>query len=87
MEGEVALKKTRVIPPLVFFHQLLEHLPPLYFQRTRRNGIHASAKSELVKNTIETKLKRNGRTVRTVMEIISHLMHLDSDGKEINFKG
>jgi hypothetical protein len=75
-EGKAAPKKTRRIPPLLFLNQLLEHLPPVYYQRTRRYGIHASAKSEIVRKTIESKLRRNGRTVRTVMEIISHLMHL-----------
>jgi hypothetical protein len=49
---------------------------PPYFQRTKRYGIHANAKSEKVKRIIVNKLKRNGRTIRTVMEIISHLMHL-----------
>ena len=76
-EGEKAPKKVDKLPPLIFLHQLLSHLPPPYFQRTRRYGIHANAKSKIVKETIENKLKRNGRTIRTVMEIISHLMHLN----------
>lgn len=75
-EGEIAPKEVKKIPPLIFLDHLLSHLPPPYFQRTRRYGIHASAKSKMVKETIERKLKRNGRTIRTVMEIISHLMHL-----------
>jgi hypothetical protein len=75
-EGQVAPKKVKKLPPLIFLHQLLSHLPPPYFQRTRRYGIHASAKSKKVKRLIASKLKRNGRTIRTVMEIISHLMHL-----------
>ena len=75
-EGQVAPKAIKKLPPLVFLHQLLKHLPPPYFQRTRRYGIHASAKSKKVKRLIASKLKRNGRTIRTVMEIISHLMHI-----------
>lgn len=76
-QDQVAPKLTRRMSPLVFLGQLLEHLPPKYFQRTRRYGIHASAKSKLVKRTIEGSLKRHGRTIRTVMEIISHLMGLN----------
>lgn len=76
-DDSAAPKKTRSMEPLVFLNQLLEHLPPYKFQRTRRYGIHASAKSDGVKDTIEKKLKRHGRTIRTVMEIISHLMGLD----------
>ena len=59
---------------MAFLHQQLMHLPPPYFQRTRRYGIHANAKKEVYKNAIEKRLKRNGRTIRTVMEIITHLM-------------
>ncbi len=76
-KDQVAPKETRTMPPLVFLNQLLEHLPPPNFQRVRRYGIHASAKSAKVKDTIEKKLKRHGRTIRTTMEIISHLMHLN----------
>jgi len=76
-EGEVAPKKVIKMDPLAFLHQLLQHLPPPYYQRTRRYGLHASAISEKYKRTIENKLKRNGRTVRTVMEIITHLMKND----------
>lgn len=75
-EGKPAPKEIEVLQPLAFLNQLLMHLPPPYFQRTRRYGIHANAKSKQVKAIITNKLKRHGRTIRTVMEIISHLMHL-----------
>ena len=75
-QGKVAPKKTRIMTGIEFLNQLLMHLPPPYFHRTRRYGIHASSKSKEVKKCISEKLKRNGRTIRTVMEIISHLMHL-----------
>lgn len=77
-KDQVAPKETSTMPPLVFLNQLLEHLPPPNFQRTRRYGIHANAKSAIVKETIEKKLKRHGRTIRTTMEIITHLMGLDT---------
>lgn len=75
-EGKPAPKETTTMSPLVFLNQLLQHLPPPHFQRKRRYGIHASAKGQLVKDSIEGSLARHGRTIRTVMEIISHLMHL-----------
>lgn len=74
--GQVAPKKVLSMSPLIFLNQLLHHLPPPYFQRTRRYGIHANSKSKEVKQVIEEKLRRHGRTIRTIMEIISHLMHL-----------
>ena len=72
--GEVAPKGNKSMPPLEFLNQLLMHLPPPYFQRIRRYGLHASAVKWAYKETIENKLRRNGRTVRTVLEIITHLM-------------
>ena len=75
--GEPAPKAAINMHPLAFLHQLMMHLPPPYFQRTRRYGIHASAKKKMVKDTIESKLKRNGRTIRTAMEIITQLMKLN----------
>ena len=74
IKGQPAPKEIRSMDPLAFLHQLLMHLPPPYFQRSRRYGIHANSKKEVYKNAIEERLKRNGRTIRTVIEIITHLM-------------
>ena len=75
-EGEAAPKKVRVFEPLSFIHQLLHHLPPPYFQRTRRYGLHASSKGAAARKLISKKARANGRAIRTVMEIITHLMKL-----------
>jgi hypothetical protein len=71
--GEAAPKAIKKMHPLEFLNQLLQHLPPRYFQRIRRYGLHASSKKAIVKKTIEEKLKRHGRTVRTTLEIITDL--------------
>ncbi len=48
-EGKVAPKKIDKMSPLVFLGKLLQHIPPSYYQRTRRYGIHANAKSKEVR--------------------------------------
>lgn len=73
-EGSPAPKESVSMHPLAFLHQLMMHLPPPYFQRTRRYGIHASSIKRSHRDTLEQKLKRNGKTIRAVMEIITHLM-------------
>ena len=62
--------------PLSFIHQYLMHLAPPYFHKTRRYGLHSSACKKKYAKIIEDKLKRNGDTVRTVMEIITQLLKL-----------
>ncbi|MFK7906821.1 MAG: transposase [Chitinophagales bacterium] len=72
--GEAAPKKVKTFDPLSFIHQFLQHLPPKHFQRLRYYGLHASSKQAKVKGKIPEKLKRNGATVRTVMQIIRALL-------------
>jgi hypothetical protein len=75
-EGEPAPKENRTMNPLSFIHQYLMHLPPPYFHKTRRYGLHSSASKRKYAKVIEDKLKRNGDTIRTVMEIITQLLKL-----------
>ncbi|MBK7633147.1 MAG: hypothetical protein IPJ13_01845 [Saprospiraceae bacterium] len=60
--------------PLVAIDQILQHVLPPYFQKSRRYGIHHS--SSKLKATITDTIKRNGQTIRTVLEIITELMKL-----------
>ena len=77
IEGQAAPKKVKVFDPLNFIHQFLQHLPPKYFQRLRYYGLHASAKQAKIKDQIPKKLKRNGTTVRTTMQIIRALLRIE----------
>ena len=74
IDGQPAPKKTIGFDSLSFIHQYLMHVPPPYFQKTRWYGIHSSASQKKYKSTIESLLRKNGQTVRTVMEIIRHLL-------------
>lgn len=67
----------KTMPPLLFMHQMLQHLPPPYFHRCRRYGLHANAKNAMTKEFITNRVKENTRIIRTVMEILKDLMKLE----------
>jgi len=73
-EGEVAPKEIKKMNPLVFINQLLQHLPPPYFQRIRRYGLHANRVSEDAKQLIAEKLRSNGQSIRRVFEILTQML-------------
>lgn len=74
VEDEAAPKKTKSFAALAFIHQYLCHVPPPYFQRTRRYGLHASASRKKNAEALQDKIRKNGNTVRTILEIITQLL-------------
>ena len=72
--GQVAPQKTKSFDPILFMQQYLMHVLPPYFQKSRRYGIHASAAKKKYSKLIESKLRKNKNTIRTVIEIITHLL-------------
>jgi len=73
--GQVAPKAYKIMEPLVAIDQILQHVLPPYFQKSRRYGIHNS--SSRLKAGIPNAVKRNSQTIRTVFEIINELMKLN----------
>lgn len=76
-EDQAPPLKTKSVNPLVFMHQMLQHLPPPYFHRCRRYGLHANSKDALTKEYITKKVKENTHVIRTVMAILKDLMKLE----------
>ena len=74
-DGEAAPKGYKLINPLVFIDQFLQHVLPPYFQKTRRYGLHSSASKKKYKALIANDLKRDGEVVRTVIQIVSVLLN------------
>ena len=70
--GQPAPKAYKIMDPLVAIDQILQHVLPPYFQKSRRYGLHHNASK--IKTTIPDALKRNGQTIRTIMEIITELI-------------
>jgi len=73
-EGQPAPKKYKIMDPMEAINQILQHVLPPYFQKSRRYGLHHSASK--IKAKVDDALKRNGHVVRTVFEIITHLSQL-----------
>jgi len=77
IKGKPAPKKIKVFNPLTFIHQFLMHLPPKYFQRMRYYGIHSSTTYKKIKDSINQKLLRNKKTVRSIIQIINGLLKVE----------
>ena len=73
-KGQPAPKQTKIFDPLSFIHQFLMHLPLKYFQRIRYYGLHAPVTYKRIKDEMPKKLKRMGKTVRTILQIICSLL-------------
>jgi len=52
----------------------VQHVVPPYFHRVRHTGLHAGATYKKIKDQIPDKLKRNGKTVRTIIQILTALL-------------
>ena len=74
IEGQPAPEKTIKQDPLSFIHQMMQHVLPSYFQKSRRYGIHAGATKRKYEEVISDSIKRNGFTIRTLMQIITQLI-------------
>lgn len=72
--GQAAPKAFKNLEPLTAIHQILQHVLPPYFQKSRKYGLHHH--SSKIKNNIPESFKRNSLTIRTIFEIITHLMNL-----------
>lgn len=69
--GKAAPKAYKCMDPLTAIHQILQHVLPPSFQKTRKYGLHHPSSS--IKHSIPAALVRNGLTVRTSIQIITQL--------------
>ncbi len=72
--GKAAPKAYKELNPLLFINQFLQHILPPYFQKTRRYGLHANPTKKKYAQQIPETIRRNGHTVRTVIQIINQLI-------------
>lgn len=73
--GQAAPKAIRILCPMEAIGQILQHVLPPYFHKSRNFGLHQS--STKIKALIPPILKNNGATIRTVFEILTHLLGLN----------
>ena len=75
-KNEPAPKAIKNLSPMVAIHQILQHLLPPYFQKSRYYGLHAAKTFKKIQATIPTLLRKNGHTIRTVFQILNDLLGL-----------
>lgn len=71
-EGQPAPKSIKYLQPIEAINQILQHVLPPYFQKSRRYGLHHHSCN--LKSTIPTALKNNNQTIRTIFQILNHLL-------------
>jgi hypothetical protein len=73
--GLAAPKAIKVMSPLEAIHQMLQHVLPLYFNKSRHYGIHQYTTKQ--RKNISSQLINHGAIIRTVFEILRQLLKLD----------
>lgn len=76
-KGCAAPKEINVLNPLAAIHQFMMHVLPPYFQKSRRYGIHSSPTKKRLGSSVTDSIRRNGQGIRTLFEILTHLLQLN----------
>lgn len=77
--GQSAPKAQLMIDPLLAIHSLMQHVLPLYFQRSRHYGLHAGSTLKKYRLHIHSLVKENGQTIRTLFQILKLLLGVRPD--------
>lgn len=67
-----APKAIRHLDPLTAIHQIIQHVLPRHFQKSRHYGLHHTC--TLIRNQAEEAIKAHPATVRTALRIITDLL-------------
>ena len=73
-KGQSAPIVTKSLSPLVAIDQILQHVLPLSFQKSRNTGLHHGSTIKRLRKQIPKKIKENGYTVRKIFELISIML-------------
>lgn len=76
-ENKAAPKAIKELSPLVAMHQIMQHVLPPYFQKSRYYGLHSTCIFNKIKNQIPQLLRNAGQTIRTVFQILKDLLKLN----------
>jgi Putative transposase len=78
-QGQAAPKAIKHLDPIVAMRQIMIHVLPPNFQKVRSFGIMTKTKSKKVQKLIPELIKDNGNTVRTLFQIVKHLLQIDEE--------
>jgi len=72
ISGHPAPKSIKSLAPIDAIHQIMQHVLPPFFQKSRRYGLHHG--SSKVKDKVKAAIKSASQTIRTIFEIIHQLL-------------
>ena len=75
-KNKVAPKAVKILHPLVAIDQILVHLLPPYFQKSRYYGLHATITYKRMKDKVPESIIRSKKTIRTVFEILYQILKI-----------
>jgi len=75
-KNQPAPKAVKYLHPLTAIDQIMAHVLPVYFQKSRYYGIHAPKTYKKIKDHIPEHLKRNNQTIRILFIILNHILNL-----------
>ena len=73
--GKTAPKALKILQPLDAIYQIMQHVLPPFFNKCRHFGLHQYSTKQ--RQAISQSLKNNTSTIRTVFEILRHLLKLE----------
>jgi len=76
VEGQPAPKAAKVLQPLTFIDQYLQHILPPYFHKVRYTGLHAHVTHKKIRHKLPKLLRHHGATIKLMMQIITRLLNL-----------
>lgn len=74
VSGQAAPKAYRYLHPIEAMSQLLQHLLPHRFHRSRHYGLHAANTYASLVVQLPAEVKKEGATVRTIIEILRAML-------------
>lgn len=79
LPGQAAPKAQLELDPLLAMHNLLQHVLPPYFQRSRHYGLHAGSTYRKYRPLVPHLVKQNGQSIRTLFQILKLLIGATPD--------
>lgn len=73
--GKPAPKALKILQPLDAINQIMQHVLPPFFNKCRHFGLHQYSTKQ--RQAISQSLQNNTSTIRTVFEILRHLLKLE----------
>ncbi len=76
LPNQPAPKAVKLLSPLLAIHNIVQHVLPPYFQKSRHYGLHSSATFKQCQALVPNLVRANPHTIRTVFQILYDLLKI-----------